>query len=421
MSDEQHAPAVGAAELQGLVQGGEAGIVTNHAVPVGDVEVGADPDRRTGGQVREGLDAGDLGHAVLDRRQGRIGVEARGLAQRVREGLAVQLRHAVSCARGLSGPSIADGLLGGGLGRGTLAAMPEDSPPPPTPPLVSPPEGAESEGALEAGQPGRKVVIEVKDLVVRYDEQVVLNGVSLTVHEGEVMTIIGGSGSGKSTVLKCILGILTPVSGSVRLLGVDMIHASEKEKEAVYREIGMVYQSGALFGSMTVWENIALPLQQHTQLDPKIIDISVRMKLGQVRLSGFEKRLPSQLSGGQVKRVALARAIAMDPTVLFCDEPSAGLDPRIGRGIDDLIRSLNVAFNMAVVVVTHEMESVKVIADRILMLAPKPGGAQVVFEGTYEELACCADDEVQAFVKRSPLEEPRSEATEVLKQLVGED
>jgi phospholipid/cholesterol/gamma-HCH transport system ATP-binding protein len=166
---------------------------------------------------------------------------------------------------------------------------------------------------------------------------------------------------------------------------------------------------------------VALPLQQHSTLDAKIIDISVRMKLGLVRLGGFEKRLPSQLSGGQVKRVAFARAIAMDPEVLFCDEPSAGLDPRIGRGIDDLMRNLNRAFNMALVVVTHEMESVKVIADRITMLAPQAGGARVVFEGTYEELACCAEPAVQEFVNRAPLTEPRKEATEILKQLVGED
>ena len=137
--------------------------------------------------------------------------------------------------------------------------------------------------------------------------------------------------------------------------------------------------------------------------------------------SGFEHRLPSQLSGGQLKRVAFARAISMDPEVLFCDEPSAGLDPRIGRGIDDLIRNLNRAFNMAICVVTHEMESVKVIADRITMLAPMPGGAQVVFSGTSEELAACDDPVVRDFVKRAPLKEPRWEPTEILKQLVGED
>lgn len=264
-------------------------------------------------------------------------------------------------------------------------------------------------------------VVEVKDLVVRYDEQVVLNGIDVTVNRGEVLCIIGGSGSGKSTLLKCMLGILRPTSGSVRVLGTDMVNAEQRQIEKVYRRIGMVYQSGALFGSMTVEENVALPLHEHSQLDPQIIDIAVRMKLGLVRLSGFEKRLPSQLSGGQVKRVAFARAISMDPQILFCDEPSAGLDPRIGRGIDDLIRNLNRAFNMALVVVTHEMESVKIIADRIVMLAPMPGGARVAFHGSHDELMACEDPIVREFVTRAPLHEPRTEAKEVLRQLVGED
>ena len=212
-----------------------------------------------------------------------------------------------------------------------------------------------------------------------------------------------------------------PVSGSIRVLGVDMIHADDALRDQVFRNLGMVYQSGALFSSMTVWENVALPLQEHSDLSPKIIDIAVRMKLGLVRLSGFEDRYPSQLSGGQVKRVAFARAISMDPQLLFCDEPSAGLDPRIGRGIDDLIRNLNRAFNMGIVVVTHEMESVKVIADRITMLGPRPGGAQVVFSGTYDELIGHEDPVVRDFVRRRPLHEPRLEAMEVLRQLVGED
>jgi len=264
-------------------------------------------------------------------------------------------------------------------------------------------------------------VIEMKNVVARYDEQVVLNDVSMKVHRGEVMCIVGGSGSGKSTMLRCLLGTLIPVSGSVHVFGVDMIRASQKERDEVYQRLGMVYQSGALFGSMTAWENVALPLQEHSSLDHKIIDISVRMKLGLVRLSGFEHRLPSQLSGGQLKRVAFARAISMDPEVLFCDEPSAGLDPRIGRGIDDLIRNLNRAFNMAICVVTHEMESVKIIADSITMLAPMPGGARVVFSGTNEELAACEDPVVRDFVNRAPLKEPRWEPSEILKQLVGED
>ena len=267
----------------------------------------------------------------------------------------------------------------------------------------------------------REVVIEVKDLVVRYEEQVVLNGVSLKVHRGEVMVILGGSGSGKSTLLKCMLGILKPVSGSVRVLGTDMIDSTDLEREGVYKRSGTVYQAGAMFGSMTVGENVKLPLQEHTDLDPKIVDIAARMKLGLVQLSGFEDRLPSQLSGGQMKRAAFARAIAMDPEVLFCDEPSAGLDPRIGRGIDHLIRNLNTACNMAIVAVTHEMESVKVIADRITMLAPMAGGARVVFSGTYDEMVKSEEPVIRDFVQRAPLQEPRTEAAEILRQLVGEE
>jgi phospholipid/cholesterol/gamma-HCH transport system ATP-binding protein len=200
-----------------------------------------------------------------------------------------------------------------------------------------------------------------------------------------------------------------------------MVNTSDAEREGVYKRCGMVYQAGAMFGSMTVGENVKLPLQEHTDLDPKIIDISARMKLGLVQLSGFEERLPSQLSGGQMKRAAFARAIAMDPEVLFCDEPSAGLDPRIGRGIDLLIRNLNKAFNMAIVAVTHEMESVKVIADRITMLAPMAGGARVVFSGSYDEMVKSEEPVIRDFVQRAPLQEPRTEAAEILRQLVGEE
>lgn len=303
-------------------------------------------------------------------------------------------------------------------------------PEPSVPPVPDAPDPGAAPGAVPAEarapergpgpEPTREVVIEVEKLTATYGEQVILKDVDMTVRRGEVMVILGGSGSGKSTLLKHLIGLVKPQQGRIRVLGVDVTSASEREMEELYRKVGIVYQSGALFGSLTVSENVALPLLEHTKLDRKIIDISVRMKLGLVNLSGFEGRLPSALSGGQVKRVAFARAIAMDPQVLFCDEPSAGLDPRIGRGLDDLIRNLNAAFNMAIVVVTHEMESVRLIADRITMLAPMPGGARVVFQGTYDELRACQDPVVRDFVAREPLTEPRTEAKEILRQLVGE-
>ena len=286
-----------------------------------------------------------------------------------------------------------------------------------TDPVVDPEKPTEQ----TARRPRDEVVIEVENVTSGYgDGQIVLKDVSLTVRRGEVMVILGGSGCGKSTLLKHMIGLFPPISGEVRVLGVDVVRASEREMEELYKRVGIVYQSGALYGSLTVAENVALPMVEHTTLDRKIIDISVRMKLGLVNLSGFEDRLPSELSGGQIKRVAFARAIAMDPQVLFCDEPSAGLDPRIARGLDDLIRNLNAAFDMAIVVVTHEMESVRLIADRITMLAPMPGGARVVFQGTYDELLKCQEPVVRDFVARAPLTEPRTEAKEVLRALVGE-
>jgi phospholipid/cholesterol/gamma-HCH transport system ATP-binding protein len=263
-------------------------------------------------------------------------------------------------------------------------------------------------------------VVEVHDLVAGYDGQCILNGVSLSVRRGEIMVILGGSGSGKSTLLKAILGVHRPLSGTVKVLGRDLWTLDPEARNDVYRQIGIVYQGGALFGALTVADNVALPLREHTSLAAKIIQITARIKLGLVGLSGFEDRLPEQLSGGQAKRVAFARAIAMDPKVLFCDEPSAGLDPRIARGIDDLIRNLNRAFNMAVLVVTHEMESVKVIADRITMLVPRPGGAVVAFSGTYDDMVRADDPAVRDFVHREPLREPRTEAREILRRLVGE-
>lgn len=264
-------------------------------------------------------------------------------------------------------------------------------------------------------------VIEVRGLEVRYGPRPTLRGVDLTVHAGEVLVILGGSGSGKSTLLKCLLGTLAPAAGSVRVLGVDLATAGEREREELYKQMGVVYQSGALFSSMSVGDNVRLPMREHApRLDRKTIDIMMRMKLGQVQLSDKEDSLPSELSGGQAKRAAFARAIALDPELLLCDEPSAGLDPRIGRGLDDLIRSLNKALGMTIVVVTHEMESVRLIADRVLMLHPEPEGAVVAFSGTLDELYASQDPRVRDFVQRVPVMDPAREGHVVLRQLVGE-
>jgi phospholipid/cholesterol/gamma-HCH transport system ATP-binding protein len=297
----------------------------------------------------------------------------------------------------------------------------------PTPPASPLPPGARDPNVVSAivrlpkATTDDDAVIVVKNLTAGYGDEPVLKDVNLVVRRGEVMVILGGSGCGKSTLLKCLIGLQKPESGEIRVLGVDVVNAGEREMEELYKRVGIVYQGGALYGSLTVAENVALPLAEHTSLDDQIVDISVRMKLGLVNLSGFEDRLPGSLSGGQMKRVAFARAIAMDPKILFCDEPSAGLDPRIARGLDDLIRNLNAAFDMAVVVVTHEMESVKVIADRITMLAPHEGGARVVFQGTYDELKACQEPVVRDFVARAPLTEPRTESREVLRALVRQE
>lgn len=274
--------------------------------------------------------------------------------------------------------------------------------------------------AIPRSAPGSPV-IEVRDLEVRHGERTTLRGINLTVHAGEVLVILGGSGSGKSTLLKCLLGMLPVSAGSVRVLGVDLASAGEREREATYRRMGVVYQSGALFGSLTVGDNVRLPMREHApRLDRQTIDIMMRMKLGQVQLSDKEDSLPSELSGGQAKRAAFARAIALDPELLLCDEPSAGLDPRIGRGLDDLIRSLNKALRMTIVVVTHEMESVKLIADRVVLLHPEPQGAVLAFSGTLDELYASQDPRVRDFVQRVPVMDPAREGHVVLRQLVGE-
>ena len=243
--------------------------------------------------------------------------------------------------------------------------------------------------------------IEVENVVAHYGSREVLHGVSMRVYRGEIMVIMGGSGSGKSTLLRHLLGLRRPTSGSIRLLGQDITRLSAREMFALRRNMGVSFQGGALFNSMTIRENVELPLREHTKLDRKTMQIISRIKLEVVNLAGFENLMPAELSGGMIKRAALARAIVMDPQLLFFDEPSAGLDPVVSAELDELILSLRDAMNMTIVVVTHELESAFKIADRITVLDQgyilKIGGTAEIRESDNER--------IQSLINRRPRNE----------------
>ncbi len=217
--------------------------------------------------------------------------------------------------------------------------------------------------------PGRaEPIVQVRNLIKRFGKQVVLSGVTLDVYPGETLVIMGGSGCGKSTLLRCLIGSLIPEEGSVKLFGQDVSRLQPKEVDEVRRKFGILFQSGALYNSMTVADNVALPLREHTDISEDVIDITVKMKLELVGLREHAEKLPSQISGGMKKRAGLARAMALDPRILFYDEPSAGLDPITSAEIDRLILHLTRGLGVTSVVVTHEMDSAFTIADRMVML-----------------------------------------------------
>ncbi len=266
--------------------------------------------------------------------------------------------------------------------------------------------------AAEAAVPA----VSVRGLVARYGENVVLDGVSLDVRPGEIFVVMGGSGSGKTTLLRHMLGLLRPAAGAVRVLGVDVNAAAPATLQALRRRVGVAFQGGALLSSLSVGDNLALPLVEHTDLHPRTIAIMARMKLEAVELPGTERLMPSELSGGMLKRAALARAIVMDPDLLFCDEPSAGLDPAVSAAIDKLILRLREAMGMTVVVVTHELASAFAIADRICVL----DGGEVVAVGTVDEIRHSANRRVQNLLNRR-VETPTLDPDDYLRRLTGED
>lgn len=257
-------------------------------------------------------------------------------------------------------------------------------------------------------------VIEVKDLITHYGNRVILNGVSLTINQGEIMVIMGGSGSGKSTLLRYLLGLHKPTSGSICIFGKDITTMSDQEMYELRKQLGVAFQGGALFGSMTVGDNVMLPLYEHTRLDEQTMHIMSRMKLEVVNLAGFENLMPEELSGGMIKRAALARAIVMDPKLLFFDEPSAGLDPVAAVELDELILQLRSAMNMTIVVVTHELDSAFKIADRITVLDQ----GSILTTGTVDEVRQSDNARIQSLLNRMPRDDA-IDADEYLRRLTG--
>jgi phospholipid/cholesterol/gamma-HCH transport system ATP-binding protein len=229
----------------------------------------------------------------------------------------------------------------------------------------------------------RKAIIQVKDLVAGYGDEVILDRISFDVYEGEIFAVLGGSGSGKSTLLKHLIGLLRPRSGQVLIDGEDIAGCDEPSFHKILRKFGVLYQSAALLGSMTLAENVALPILEYTDLAQKSVDQLVKMKLNLVQLNGYENHLPSEISGGMKKRAGLARAMALNPKILFFDEPSAGLDPVTSAELDKLIMNLNKNLKTTMVLVTHELPSIFAVAHRVVVLHKSNRGIIATGEPKY--------------------------------------
>lgn len=242
-------------------------------------------------------------------------------------------------------------------------------------------------------------IITVENMTARYGEHLVLDDLSFGINPGEIFVILGGSGCGKSTLLKHMIGLYKPASGDIRIGDASIVSSDGSERDALIRRFGVMYQSGALFGSMTLLENVCLPLEEFTDLGKEARELTACMKLSLVGLSEFAHHMPSEISGGMKKRAAIARAMALDPEILFLDEPSAGLDPVTADELDDLIIQLSRSLNITFVIVTHELPSIYKVADRVIMLDART--KKIVAEGNPGELRENHDDEwVRNFFNR---------------------
>jgi len=243
-------------------------------------------------------------------------------------------------------------------------------------------------------------IIEVRNLVAKYGDRTVLEDISTDIYPSEIRVVLGTSGCGKTTFLKNIIGLVTPYSGTVKMFGQLMGELDSEGTSQVLKKIGITFQNGALLGSLTSGENVALPLKMHTNLSDDVIEEIVQLKLAQVDLPNAAHFYPGELSGGMRKRVAMARALVLDPPLLFCDEPSAGLDPVTSNGLDNLLLKLRDSLGITIVVITHELLSIEKIADKIIFLQT----GELLFDGLLDDARAVKGGPVHDFFKRKPPE-----------------